>query len=1323
MKKITLLFSLTLLAFTATAQTTGTWNKVTARDTFWLSGRALAEIVYAVTSASRNNESPTAKAVYDYVTGQRTFRRVITNGDADHTIGAYRAGTTGFRTEDTTGVVNVRTRTGKTGEVITADTSANGTMFLSLKPPAFGNPGLANLQPFNFYAQRFLSVNMPLSVRPNYVWGMGYNLGTNGAILNTHEAAGGIHFETYFQNAALGGGGATGMTEFHLFSIDTFGNTNRFISNVEPWDGRRDASQVTIKTDKLSFNDRVNSAVWQHNPLTNLWTFSDTTSFRFDEPRGFGLSVLNGAAGSYLSVMDFNGTDTLEVARQNTPAVKIHPNLVLNNGQVYAGAGSAGTIKLGSNAAVTQLNVFGNTSVGSSSLGARLFVYNDNSSTSAASADSWSVMQLRNRNSTNNNWSAIQFNSSAGTIAADVAVQYVNQASHFADIAFHTRGSSTGFGEAFRITSEKLIRVPTLGATPTVLVGRNSSNDLSSTSLSSELTISSGTLKLAQQSATSGQVLEWNGSTWAPATDDTGSGVTGSGASPQVAYWSGASALTGNSSFLYQSSILKVKNSNALTGFLNNDAQQNIQIQNTDATNNNWASITNYTSAGTVNAALAFQNVDQTSRESAVDIWGFSTSSFLRLARFKHDGITLDRPTTISGAATFSSTTAHNGAATFSAGITANTSASNFNSQINSGSSSAGNIAYFWNDYASTSVAGSNAFASIVLKNRDATANNWTALEWDSQTGQIAGSMAMQFLDHTNDYGDIVFHTRGSGGFLEGLRVTSERRVGVGTSAPASKLDVEGGVSIGAAYSGTTAAPSNGAIIEGSVGVGNNNPQTKFHVTTATGTTTPILRIENTGGDADIFVSNATPEGSITGSPGDIALRTDSGNGKVYVKGSGTGNTGWVELGTSSGSSFYQTLQIGGTDQTQRAKLNISPTAQISVAYSDDAGGNRSNVEFSIANDAVGTAQIDDGTVGSADLNQMGASTSQVLTWNGSAWAAQYVDADQNITDLSANANNWNPTNWATENTFTVGSNNLWNITGFTALPGGTERTIINSGSVAIIVPIGHPDSDAANQVQGPSDYIIGPYGGSIIIRYSNNFSKWYVTSCTFNPAMPGTNGAMSHYYNASVGATTGADWGTIGFGISSGANATTAPSTTVPAGWEIGTSTSAAGIATLYLSKTVLNPTLYSSAYMVTSTIVYIPTLSDGTQTFTFQFGLVPSPSSTTLNVNNSVAIRYTNGTNSGKWQGFSRDNSGTESTVDLGVTVAAGTRYVLTVVVDKAKTEGRFFINGSYAGRVTANLPNNVAVGTRAGIFKSAGTTSRTAIIPTYTFYTIYP
>lgn len=73
----------------------------------------------------------------------------------------------------------------------------------------------------------------------------------------------------------------------------------------------------------------------------------------------------------------------------------------------------------------------------------------------------------------------------------------------------------------------------------------------------------------------------------------------------------------------------------------------------------------------------------------------------------------------------------------------------------------------------------------------------------------------------------------------------------------------------------------------------------------------------------DIFSGTGSPEGVVTASQGSIFLRTDGGSGTtLYVKESGTGNTGWIAFSVSAGTNGLDGLDanrapapfsVGGT--------------------------------------------------------------------------------------------------------------------------------------------------------------------------------------------------------------------------------------------------------------------------------------------------------------------------------------------------------------------------------------------------------------------------
>jgi hypothetical protein len=74
-------------------------------------------------------------------------------------------------------------------------------------------------------------------------------------------------------------------------------------------------------------------------------------------------------------------------------------------------------------------------------------------------------------------------------------------------------------------------------------------------------------------------------------------------------------------------------------------------------------------------------------------------------------------------------------------------------------------------------------------------------------------------VEHKGAY-PINFSTNGT----QKATILSNGNFGVGTTAPANLLDVEGGVAIGAGYSGTSTAPTNGLILEGRLGIGTPSP-------------------------------------------------------------------------------------------------------------------------------------------------------------------------------------------------------------------------------------------------------------------------------------------------------------------------------------------------------------------------------------------------------------------------------------------------------------------------------------------------------------------
>lgn len=319
---------------------------------------------------------------------------------------------------------------------------------------------------------------------------------------------------------------------------------------------------------------------------------------------------------------------------------------------------------------------------------------------------------------------------------------------------------------------------------------------------------------------------------------------------------------------------------------------------------------------------------------------------------------------------------------------------------------------------------------------------------------------------------------------------------------------------------------------------------------------------------------------------------------------------------------------------------------------------------------------------------------------------------------ISSNQNNYSPAGWADADTIRITFDTGGRaITGFAAWTNTRQKTMYNITGNYAYIPSGHTSSSSANRVAGVCDHIIEPYG-CIILEYDSTTSIVRVVYNSFNPLLPSFKGL---FYTVSPGATLGNDWGIVAFGISGGNNGTVAPTSTLPASWEINTSTSATGASSLFMPKSIATPMQYGGGHLISIAYVYFAALSDGTQTYTFMHGINPSPNGFSLTNSNSAVFRYTHSVNGGRFEGLTIGSGGTQSAIDLGITVAINTPYVLAVCVDKARSEVRFYIDGVLVGIQTAQIPGAVSTGDRTIILKSVGTTSRGVNVAYKTFFAI--
>ena len=84
-----------------------------------------------------------------------------------------------------------------------------------------------------------------------------------------------------------------------------------------------------------------------------------------------------------------------------------------------------------------------------------------------------------------------------------------------------------------------------------------------------------------------------------------------------------------------------------------------------------------------------------------------------------------------------------------------------------------------------------SGYKALSLSNSNATVGNHTAINFsDTVGGSSTAIISAKCNDHTNNYGDLQFWTRGATGYGTRLHIDQEGSVGIGTTAPNAILDI-----------------------------------------------------------------------------------------------------------------------------------------------------------------------------------------------------------------------------------------------------------------------------------------------------------------------------------------------------------------------------------------------------------------------------------------------------------------------------------------------------------------------------------------------------
>ena len=229
-------------------------------------------------------------------------------------------------------------------------------------------------------------------------------------------------------------------------------------------------------------------------------------------------------------------------------------------------------------------------------------------------------------------------------------------------------------------------------------------------------------------------------------------------------------------------------------------------------------------------------------------------------------------------------------------------------------------------------------FASIRLRNTNTTNGNSNLIAFAGSTGNYHAGIAGIYPNHSTREGNLAFYTTTSANsFLERMRITSAGNVGIGTSAPAYKLDVHGSGGDTLRLYAADVSTSASADIDFWYLDGGGSPYQNAQIS--------ALAAGNAGNGNLVFSTRPT-SGSLTermriDSSGNLLIGTTSGNGLKLDFSPSTSQQNGINYIQSSPNSFTDIYGCGTSGAWQGViRFFTSNNAAASERARIDSSGN-----------------------------------------------------------------------------------------------------------------------------------------------------------------------------------------------------------------------------------------------------------------------------------------------------------------------------------------------------------------------------------------------